>query len=78
VSADPKPFECVGDVDECRVATLLAARRADRASAPVLRSLAAEVAPLVPGDVADHAARLLQPLGPHRIPPAYATEDLVV
>src|SRR5580698_1819428 len=28
---DTKPFECVGDIDECRAATVLAARRADRA-----------------------------------------------
>jgi hypothetical protein len=80
VSGDPKPFECVGDVDECRVATLLAARRTDRRDQAVLRALAAAVAPLVPGGVDgldSHADRLLQPLGPHRIPAGHALADLL-
>jgi hypothetical protein len=78
VSGDPKPFECVGDVDECRVAVLLAARRPDRRDQPVLHALAAAVAPLVPGDLDEHAARLLHPLGTHRIPAGHALADLVV
>jgi hypothetical protein len=68
LSADPKPFECVGDVDECRVAVLLAAARPDRAGTTLLADLAAETAAVVPGDVNDHARRLLGPLGPHHIP----------
>ena len=39
-----KPFECVGEVNECRAAVVLAARRADRAGTPLLQELAAEVA----------------------------------
>lgn len=35
-----KPFECVGDVDECRLAADLAARRPDRAGSATLQSLA--------------------------------------
>jgi len=38
-----KPFECVGDEEECRTAVLLAADRADRATCPLLQSLAEQV-----------------------------------
>lgn len=38
-----KPFECVGDVDECRVAVLTAAARPDRQATALLQRLAAEV-----------------------------------
>ena len=44
LGAGTKPFECVGEVSECRAAVLLAARRADRAGFPLLKELAAEVA----------------------------------
>ena len=84
-SAVSKPFECVGDVGECRAATLLAAARPDRASTRLLQHLAGELpagtdtglagtpAPAVPS-----ATGLLQPMGEHFIPDAYATEDLLV
>ncbi len=39
-----KPFECVGDTDECRAAVLSAAQRPDRADATMLQQLGAEVA----------------------------------
>jgi hypothetical protein len=38
-----KPFECVGEVNECRAAAVLAARRPDRAGNALLRELAAEI-----------------------------------
>jgi hypothetical protein len=76
LSGEIKPFECVGDVDECRVAVLLAAQRPDRADGKVLHALADEVRPLV-GDVTPHADRLLHPLGDHRIPHPYAPPDLL-
>ena len=45
LGAGAKPFECVGEVTECRAAVLLAARRADRVRRrPLLQELAAEVA----------------------------------
>ena len=44
LGAGAKPFECVGEVTECRAAVLLAARRDDRASTSLLQQLAAEVA----------------------------------
>lgn len=39
IGPDPKPFECVGDVEECRVAAALTAERPDRATNPLVRSL---------------------------------------
>jgi hypothetical protein len=74
VGADPdrKPFECVGDVDECRAALHLAAGRDDRADTALLHRLAAEV----PGG--GEAATLLEPRGPHHIPERYAPTDLLV
>jgi hypothetical protein len=73
---DARPFECVGDVDECRVALLLAAEREDRADSRQLRRLRDEVARLsaAPPD----ATKLLAPRGPHHIPERYAPADLLV
>ena len=76
LSGDPKPFECVGDIDECRVAAALADRRNDRAGDEVLHALARRVAAVLPGDPGDHAATLLEPLGPHCIPTGLAPADL--
>ncbi|HEU5417277.1 MAG TPA: hypothetical protein VFV41_06265 [Streptosporangiaceae bacterium] len=72
---DSKPFECVGEIGECRVAAVLAARRPDRAGDALLQLLAAEVAglPDLPA-----AAELLAPVGEHFIPDSYAPEDLLV
>jgi hypothetical protein len=72
-----KPFECVGEVNECRAAVLLAADRADRADGPssaLLGQLAAEVRGL-PGLPSTDG--LLHPVGDHFIPPAYATKELL-
>jgi UDP-N-acetyl-alpha-D-muramoyl-L-alanyl-L-glutamate epimerase len=73
--ADSKPFECVGEIGECRAAALLAARRPDRAGTALLQRLAAEVA--ATPDVPDTAA-LLRPVGGHFIPDRYAPQDLLV
>jgi UDP-N-acetyl-alpha-D-muramoyl-L-alanyl-L-glutamate epimerase len=72
-SADGKPFECVGEVGECRAAAVLAAGRPDRATTPLLHLLTAELPAETPA-VAD----LLRPIGEHDIPDAYATDDLLV
>ncbi len=74
-SSGSKPFECVGEVNECRAATLLAAARPDRASGKLLHALAGELAGL-PEPIP--AADLLKPLGEHFIPDAYAPDDLLV
>jgi UDP-N-acetyl-alpha-D-muramoyl-L-alanyl-L-glutamate epimerase len=67
-----KPFECVGEVNECRAAVLLAARRPDRADCPLLQELAAEVAgrPDAPTDA--EVAAMRSPVGENFIPAAYA------
>ncbi len=84
-----KPFECVGDTDECRAATLLAAQRGDRADTVQLQRLRDAVATAsrastgrrrngtTAGSDGDVAA-LLEPRGAHRIPDRYAPTDLLV
>ncbi len=74
LSPDPKPFECVGEIEESRAAAVLATRRADRASSPILSNLAVRLPPLLPETVAG----LLAPKSPHRIPDEFAPEDLLV
>ena len=71
LGAGAKPFECVGEVNECRAAVLLAARRDDRAGCRLLQDLAAEVAswPDAPTDA--DAAAMLQPVGENFIPAGY-------
>jgi hypothetical protein len=69
-----KPFECVGDTDECRTATVLAAQREDRAGTGLLVRLRAELPPATPSD----PAAQLEPRGTHRIPERYAPADLLV
>jgi UDP-N-acetyl-alpha-D-muramoyl-L-alanyl-L-glutamate epimerase len=74
LSAGVKPFECVGDTDECRAALVLTAQRQDRANSELVARLRAEVADAAPSD----PAALLQPRGTHRIPDSYAPSDLLV
>jgi hypothetical protein len=70
-----KPFECVGEVEECRTAARAAAARPDRRTNRLLSSLVAEL----PGsDVETELARLLRPRGAHFVPDEYATEHLLV
>jgi UDP-N-acetyl-alpha-D-muramoyl-L-alanyl-L-glutamate epimerase len=71
LGAGAKPFECVGEVTECRAAVLLAARRDDRAGCRLLQDLAAEVAtwPDAPDDA--DAAAMLRPVGVNFIPAGY-------
>jgi UDP-N-acetyl-alpha-D-muramoyl-L-alanyl-L-glutamate epimerase len=74
-SPTSKPFECVGEVGECRAAARLAAQRPDRAGTKLLQVLAAELDGL---PQLSTPAELLRPLGPHFIPDAYAPDDLLV
>jgi hypothetical protein len=71
LGAGAKPFECVGEVNECRAAVLLAARRDDRRDESLLQDLAAEVAgwPDAPSD--KDIAAMLQPVGENFIPAGY-------
>lgn len=68
-----KPFECVGDVDECRTAVVLAAARPDRRESPVLSDLAAYVGGRAPSETS-----LLRALGDDFVPPACAPADIPV
>ncbi|TFV67009.1 UNVERIFIED_ORG: endonuclease domain-containing protein [Bacillus sp. AZ43] len=72
-TAATKPFECVGDVGECRIALELAAARPDRAGNPVLARLRAEQ-PAAPGPT----DRYFAPMGEHFIEAPYAADDLLV
>jgi len=76
-SATGKPFECVGEVNECRAAVLLAAQRPDRVGDQLVQELAAEVAAQPDAPSPAMAAELLRPVGKHFIPEAFATEDLL-
>ena len=63
LGAGAKPFECVGEVSECRAAVLLAARRDDRVGGRLLQELAAEVAGWPDAPSAADAAAMLRPAG---------------
>lgn len=73
---DFKPFECVGDVDECKAAVLLAATRPDRTTNPILRDLAAELEPQR-DRITAHTPQLLRPIGAHFVPDDYASAAVV-
>ena len=77
-STAAKPFECVGEVNECRAAVLLAAQRDDRADCKLLHELATEVAALPDAPSATLSVELLRPVGEHFIPAEFGTEDLAV
>ncbi len=72
-----KPFECVGDLDECRAAVALASRRPDRAGNVMLAQLHAALATAGAAPEPDESAAL-RPRGAHRIPDRYAPPDLLV
>ena len=67
-----KPFECVGEVNECRAAVLLAARRPDRADCALLQELAAEVAGRPDAPTEADIAAMRRPVGENFIPAAYS------
>ncbi len=71
LGAGAKPFECVGEINECRAAVLLAAPRADRADTSLLQELAREVASWPDAPDAADAAAMLRPVGQNFIPPGY-------
>ncbi len=76
LTPEARPFECVGDVDECRAALRLAAQRADRAGATLLQRLRDELEATAPGGA--DPATLFAPRGTHLIPDRYAPADLLV
>jgi len=71
LGAGAKPFECVGEVSECRAAVLLAARRDDRAGHALLAELALEVASWPDAPSAADTIAMLAPVGENFIPAGY-------
>jgi len=71
LGAGAKPFECVGEVSECRAAVLLAAQRDDRPGCRLLQDLAAEVASWPDAPSAGEVAAMLRPVGENFIPAGY-------
>jgi hypothetical protein len=69
-----KPFECVGEVNECRAAVLLAARRPDRAGCALLQELAAEVAARPDAPAEAEIEAMQRPVGKNFIPGPYDFE----
>jgi hypothetical protein len=69
-----KPFECVGEVSECRAAVLLAAARPDRAGTGLLKELAAEAAGRPDAPTAAEIEAMRHPVGEGFVPPEYALE----
>ena len=74
LGAGAKPFECVGEVTECRAAVLLAARREDRAGNGLLAGLAAEVASWPDAPSPAEVEAMLRPVSRNFIPNEYADE----
>jgi UDP-N-acetyl-alpha-D-muramoyl-L-alanyl-L-glutamate epimerase len=71
LGAGAKPFECVGEVNECRAAVLLAARREDRSSDALLTELAGEVTSWPDAPSAADASAMLTPVSENFIPAGY-------
>ncbi len=69
VGDEPRPWECVGDVEECAAALVLAADRSDRAGHRLLGRLVDRLGPHVDAARAA-AAAFSSPAGPHHIPDA--------
>jgi len=89
LTPDAKPWECVGDETECRVAARMAAERADRRDNTLLATLVSEAAeraePAERAEAAEavyrpdpSAEQLLRPLGAHHVPDRYAPDALLV
>ena len=67
-----KPFECVGEVNECRAAVVLAAQRADRAGTTLLQELAAEITGRPDAPTPAEIEAMKHPVGSSFVPAAYA------
>ena len=67
-----KPFECVGEVNECRAAVVLASSRTDRADSPFLQELAAEITGRADAPTPGEIEAMRRPVGENFIPRAYA------
>jgi len=70
-----KPFECVGEVNECRAAVVLAANRPDRAQTTLLAELAADVVGRPDAPAAAEIEAMRHPVGTSFVPAGYSFED---
>jgi hypothetical protein len=70
-----KPFECVGEVNECRAAVVLAANKPDRAQTALLAELAADVAGRPDAPAAAEIEGMRRPVGASFVPAGYSFED---
>lgn len=72
-----KPFECVGEVGECRLAAVMAAQREDRRGAAMLQALAVEAAAAAGGvdALAATAPALFGTAGPHHVPAGFVADE---
>ena len=70
-----KPFECVGEVNECRAAVVLAAKRADRTGTTLLQELAAEVTGRPDGPAGAEIEAMRHPVGTSFVPASYSLEQ---
>ena len=75
LGAGTKPFECVGEVNECRAAVLLAASRPDRRDTTLLAELAAEVAGRPDAPSAADIEAMRHPVGASFVPASYSIGD---
>jgi UDP-N-acetyl-alpha-D-muramoyl-L-alanyl-L-glutamate epimerase len=71
LGAGTKPFECVGEVNECRAAVLQAARRPDRQANPLLSQLAAEISARPDAPTEADTTAMLSPVSDAFIPARY-------
>lgn len=67
-----KPFECVGDIGECRAAVRLASAREDRSDSVVLKTLLDSLDD--PSTVSPATNELFEALPQHHVPEPYATD----
>jgi hypothetical protein len=75
LGAGTKPFECVGEVNECRAAVVLAAARPDRAAATLLQELAAEVTGRPDAPTEAEIEAMGHPVGASFVPARYSFEE---
>lgn len=72
LGAGTKPFECVGEINECRAAVLEASSRTDRADSPLLQELASEIKGRPDAPTPAEIEAMHKPVGKNFIPEAYA------
>ncbi|MBO0804365.1 MAG: hypothetical protein J2P25_14985 [Nocardiopsaceae bacterium] len=70
-----KPFECVGEVSECRAAVVLASSRTDRRDCALLQELASEVTARPDAPTPAEIEAMRRPVGENFVPEPYSLQD---